>query len=91
MPDGGDEFLVICPDTDLAAVVVVAQRLRAAVEAFEPDTGGPRLRMTVSVGVAIREPGMQGFNSLVKLADQGAYVAKETGRNRVMALQAAGA
>lgn len=88
---GGDEFLVICPDTDLAAVVVVAQRLRAAVEAFEPDTGGPQLRMTVSVGVAIREPGMQGFNSLVKLADQGAYAAKETGRNRVIALQAAGA
>ncbi|HRP65029.1 MAG TPA: diguanylate cyclase [Thauera sp.] len=85
---GGDEFLVICPDTDLRAALTVAERLRVAAESRLIDTGGPQLEMTVSIGIAEREAEMANVDALIKVADQGAYVAKQQGRNRVVALQA---
>ncbi len=84
---GGDEFLVICPDTSLEAALVCGERLRVAVERMVIDTGGPQLRLTISIGVAIREDAMSDFDALIKRADQGAYVAKGRGRNRVASVQ----
>lgn len=84
---GGDEFLVICPDTDLPAALVCAERMRKAVESLQLDGGGQVYRGSVSIGIAVREASMADADALIKIADQGVYAAKQTGRNRLAALQ----
>ncbi|ANQ84612.1 response regulator [Azoarcus olearius] len=90
---GGDEFLVICPDTDLAQGLSCAERLRAAVDALAIVTGADTLGLTISIGVAVRDDSMADLDALMKRADQGAYLAKQRGRNCVASVQggAAGA
>ncbi len=80
---GGDEFLVISPDTDLVAVQICAMRLLGAVAALGIRTGNTRLPATVSIGIASRGNGMSEVAALVKSADEGMYRAKMGGRNRV--------
>lgn len=87
---GGDEFLVVCPDTGLDDALNCAERLRAAVASFKVDAGRRQLELTVSIGVAARVPSMSSVEELVKSADQGAYLAKERGRNRVESRQMSG-
>ncbi|WP_454457188.1 GGDEF domain-containing response regulator [Thauera phenylacetica] len=84
---GGDEFLVLCPDTDLKAAMLVAERLRVAVQAHPVETGGPRLFLAASLGVAMRTPDMDSVDALIKCADDGVYRAKQRGRNCISALQ----
>lgn len=84
---GGDEFLVICPDTDLQAALACAERVRRAVEGRPVEVGRLRLKGTISVGVAGRLPEMADTDALIKQADQGAYLAKQRGRNRVVTNQ----
>lgn len=84
---GGDEFLVICPDSDLRAAMVCAERLRAAAEGLVIETGGPQLNLSVSIGVAMRVAAMSNVDALIKLADRGAFLAKRRGRNCVVASQ----
>ena len=84
---GGDEFLVICPETELNAALVCGERLRAAVDALHRVVAGEHLRLSISVGVAMREAEMVDLDALIKRADQGAYRAKQQGRNRVVAVQ----
>ncbi len=80
---GGDEFLVICPDTTLDAAIACAERMRQAVAALTDDG----MRHTVSVGVAVRGDDMAHHDALITRADQGVFVAKQRGRDRVVALQ----
>lgn len=87
---GGDEFLVICPETDLAAALTCAERLRRAADALTIDTGGPQVRLTISIGVAMRDAATTDMDALIRRADQAAYRAKRLGRNRVAVLQAGG-
>jgi len=84
---GGDEFLVLCPDTDLGAALQCAERLRQAVHATLVTVGEVRLRVSISVGVAQRDTAMVDADAMVKRADQGAYVAKAQGRNQVATVQ----
>jgi len=84
---GGDEFLAICPDTTLEAAMVCADRVRAAVLATPVPIPGGEMRMSASIGVAVRESGMANPDALVKVADQGVYQAKAAGRDRYMATQ----
>ena len=84
---GGDEFLVLCPDTDLKAAMLVAERLRIAVQARPVETGGPQIFLTASLGVAMRVPDMDNVDALIKCADDGVYRAKQRGRNCIAALQ----
>lgn len=86
---GGDEFLVICPDTTLDQALSVAERVRAAVAELLVKAGMLTLKSSVSVGVAQRLPGMPEVHTLIKTADQGLYVAKEKGRNCVASIQSA--
>ena len=74
---GGEEFLVLTPETGVEAAVALAEDLRATVAAA-PD--GPSA--TISVGVAEMRPGMTP-SDLVREADDAMYVAKAAGRNRV--------
>jgi len=89
---GGDEFLVICPDTSLESALACAERMRRAVEAVSvgTSTAARSGSISISVGVAVREVAMTDFDALIKRADQGVFIAKERGRNRVVAAQAEG-
>lgn len=81
---GGEEITVILPETDVDAAVVIAERLRARVEAHAFTTGsGATLRLTVSVGVASWPLHASNIQGLVAEADTAMYAAKQAGRNRV--------
>jgi diguanylate cyclase (GGDEF)-like protein len=84
---GGEEFLVISPDTPLAAAMHLAERLRSAVASTRFATGMVSCAATISAGVAQREPGMTRVDELIKAADNALYGAKGAGRNRVVAGQ----
>ena len=87
---GGDEFLVICPDTDLAAALICAERMRKAVEILQIAAGNGHLRGSVSIGLAARDGGMADADALIKCADRGLYLAKQRGRNRLATVQHSG-
>jgi len=87
---GGDEFLVICPQSGLTAAIGCAERLRQAVDALEVAHGELRLQVSISVGVAARDASMADLDALIKRADEGAYLAKRRGRNRIAAVQQMG-
>lgn len=82
---GGEEFLVICPDADLKATAVVAERIRRQFEECIFEHAGHALRLTTSIGVASRDASMEGVDALLKMSDQALYTAKQSGRNRVVA------
>ncbi len=84
---GGDEFLAICPDTDLAAALMCGERVRQAVAAIAIKVGSLEIKVGISVGVATREATMADVDALIKAADQGVYVAKQRGRNCVATMQ----
>lgn len=79
---GGEEFLVILPETVSKGALTVAEKLRAIAE----DTvwRESSVLVTFSLGVSIRHAG-QSWDSAIKEADDALYLAKETGRNRVEA------
>jgi diguanylate cyclase (GGDEF)-like protein len=80
---GGEEFLVISPDTALPEAMEIAERLRAEAAALSVPCGGSGdIRLTISLGVAQRLPG-EGGDALVARADAALYEAKQAGRNRV--------
>jgi diguanylate cyclase (GGDEF)-like protein len=83
---GGEEFLVVLPDTDPEVAAVVAERLRhaVAVEAVELGTGGDLIGISISVGVASATDAIPDV--LVHAADKALYAAKAAGRDRVHAL-----
>lgn len=87
---GGEEFLVICPETGLKAAQTVAERIRKEIEATELPTAAGMLRVTASIGVAERTPAISSPAELVRLADKAMYAAKNAGRNRVVAIRGAG-
>ncbi len=83
---GGEEFAVILAGSDAEGAVVLAERIRARVEALALplDPGRPGHRLTVSVGVAgARRMREVSSETLVAAADQALYRAKQTGKNRV--------
>jgi len=82
---GGEEFLVISPDTPLSAALTLAERLRNAVGRGRAAHGAISHNTTVSIGVSQREPGMVRMDELIKAADNALYEAKRAGRDRVAA------
>ncbi len=84
---GGEEFVVVMPDTDLAYAMTVAERLRQciALRPFRLNEQGQTLDVTVSVGIAVTEGAKDTAAKLLGRADQGLYRAKRDGRNRVVA------
>ncbi len=78
---GGEEFLAVLPETDLAGALVVAEKIRAAVADGEAPVVG---RVTLSVGVAIAGSADANEDAAVNRADANLYRAKAEGRNRVV-------
>ncbi|MDX9885948.1 diguanylate cyclase [Thauera sp.] len=79
---GGEEFLMICQNTDLKAALFAADRLRRTIEAMTIEAGGVKIRSSVSIGVASREARMADSDAMINAADRALYRAKESGRNR---------
>jgi diguanylate cyclase (GGDEF)-like protein len=84
---GGDEFLVICPDTNLTAAIAAAERICNAAVTVPIMVNTQKLSNSVSIGVAEREAAMPDIDALIKRADQSAYKSKGRGRNCVSAVQ----
>jgi len=84
---GGEEFVVIMPETDVAYAYTVAERLRQAVAdvPFPVSCSETGLPVTVSIGVTSIERPDDTSDSILKRADQALYRAKRDGRNRVVA------
>lgn len=80
---GGEEFLVLLPDTDEHAAAEIGERLRAVLASSEMTAAGQPLRITVSVGVASRHPDTASLEHLLKRADDALYAAKAAGRNQL--------
>jgi two-component system cell cycle response regulator len=83
---GGEEFVIIMPETDMAVAAMVAERLRRRIAAdpFAIAQGSRHIPVTISIGIA----GLRGKDdnaaSLLKRADEALYRAKRDGRNRVV-------
>ncbi|WP_025367604.1 GGDEF domain-containing protein [Thioalkalivibrio paradoxus] len=80
---GGDEFVVLLPNTGLQAAGDAAERLRRSIERMAIDVEGTPLRATVSVGYAGYPDTAHDLQELIALADQAMYRSKKAGRNRV--------
>ncbi|MFV8819160.1 diguanylate cyclase [Haliea sp. E17] len=80
---GGEEFIMLLPETDTEGAVVLAEKLRHAVENAEFDFGGERMRITMTFGVSAFRTG-DTLDSCIARADTAMYHGKKNGRNRVM-------
>lgn len=87
---GGEEFVVVMPDTPAEVAANVAERLRLMIEArpFQLRSGETPLMLTASMGIATLGPGIDTPEQLLKQADKALYEAKNSGRNRVVAAAA---
>lgn len=77
---GGEEFVAILPGTSHDGALVIAERIRRSVQ----RAVWPNRPITVSIGIAISDAGTVTPSGLLKRADKALYLAKETGRNRVV-------
>jgi two-component system cell cycle response regulator len=83
---GGEEFIVIMPDTELSRAYQVAERLRACIAADPfPVSSSQKIPVTASVGLSTLENADDTPETLYKRADNALYAAKRRGRNRVVA------
>jgi len=87
---GGEEFVVVMPDTDLDLASVVGERLRVSAEAtpFAVGRAPHQLNITVSIGIAGSEGPDDTAEALLHRADTALYRAKHDGRNRVVSAAA---
>jgi len=85
---GGEEFVGILPETPLDEAMVVAERVRVAVQQLTFAHKLQTLKITISMGVATYPgPGVDSIDDIIRVADEALYRAKSEGRNRVLTLQ----
>jgi len=81
---GGEEFSIILPETDVEGAMNVAERIRLAVENMPVEFNGHKVKMTISIGIAVKKLSVDNqytSTELFKLADKSLYQAKQQGRN----------
>jgi diguanylate cyclase (GGDEF)-like protein len=82
---GGEEFIIVLPNTNLSGAQHIAERIRCRAEAHRVEIESHQLRFTVSLGAASQIPGpSSGAEDLIRRSDSALYEAKEGGRNRVV-------
>lgn len=81
---GGEEFLIILPETTIDGAFQLAVRIRKNVEDFVLPFLNFRIRTTISAGVCQFENSVRNVNELLDIADQALYEAKRSGKNNVM-------
>ncbi len=79
---GGDEFIVLLPETSLQEAMPAAERLRARIESLRSPFNGDTISTTICIGVTELQPG-DTLKSLIERTDQALYRAKQSGRNQV--------
>ncbi len=84
---GGDEFFIICPNTSLDGAMYIAEALCTTIRELHVDLGEGGWHGSISVGVGVRSPEMGKFDELLKVADNGLYLAKKSGKNCVKSTQ----
>ena len=80
---GGEEFCVVCPQTDIAGSAALAERIRERIAGLRVVSEGRPIPVTVSLGVAVRSNDQESPDDLISRADAMLYKAKEGGRNQV--------
>lgn len=80
---GGEELIVLLPETDRPSSMDVAERLRNTVAATPIKVFDKEIYVTVSIGVATQDENTTDLETLIARADQAMYIAKHKGRNRV--------
>lgn len=80
---GGDEFFIVCPETDEEGVLKVAQNVHKKVNELNVKAGDGMWKGSISVGVSTRTKSMQNIDELIKQADLAVYASKEAGKNCV--------
>lgn len=82
---GGEEFAILLPNTNRVGAGVLAERIRVAVKNSRFSVAGTTLSLTVSVGVAsFGGAPNENLDQLMQVADRRLYLAKQTGRNKVV-------
>jgi len=85
---GGDEFLIICSDTNQNGVLHIANIIQQTINKLRIPAGEGIWHGSVSIGVAARTPAMEIPDALVKSADDGVFAAKQAGKNCVRCIYA---
>ena len=87
---GGEEFIIVLPETSTQHATELAQRLREKIENFAVTSNEKKeFHFTVSIGIASLNKTSQNAHELIKVADTMMYKAKDSGRNRVVAFEEA--
>ncbi len=87
---GGEEFIILCPESDSASSLQVARRIREDIENLSLELNTQPVRMTISIGVAVEASGENlSLDTLIQHADEALYRSKEIGRNCVTEWQGA--
>jgi two-component system cell cycle response regulator len=83
---GGEEFVIVMPETNMAVATMVAERLRRRIasEPFTVQNGARSLEITISIGIAALDGVGDNASAILKRADTALYRAKRDGRNRVV-------
>ena len=87
---GGEEFVVLLREIDADAAGVLADRIRSAIADEAIRAGGELVDVTASIGVALFDEADRDVQDLIERADQGLYLAKNSGRNRAVFMPRAG-
>jgi diguanylate cyclase (GGDEF)-like protein len=88
---GGDEFILVLPETPMSSAVTLAERIRSVIaETVIPLAYGDSTSLTVSIGIACFPTDGQSVNDLISAADNMLYAAKGTGRNLVFSTRQPG-
>jgi diguanylate cyclase len=78
---GGEEFLIILPETDIAGAKILAERLREAIQSEPVEADGKALDISISLGITQIRDKTAAYEQLIAEADVGLYQSKENGRN----------
>ena len=81
---GGEELIMIMPETNIEGAIIPVQRLRRMVEDYNFDYNGVKAKVTVSIGLTMNYQNLSSSAEILKSADDALYKAKESGRNRVI-------
>ena len=81
---GGEELVMIMPETNIEGAIIPVQRLRRMVEEYDFDYNGVKAKVTVSIGLTMNYQNLNSTADILKTADEALYKAKEDGRNRVI-------
>lgn len=81
---GGEELIMIMPETNIEGAIIPVQRLRRMVEEYDFEYNGVKAKVTVSIGLTMNYQKFATAADILKSADDALYEAKEGGRNRVV-------